>query len=263
MGLSCQSSSPQKKIYESIAGDWLIVYPDHQLKGRLQRELYAGMQDSIVALTGLKLIRMSMDGRFLQLDSFSRQGEWKLSLDNNIYIRHGGRGFDNFRAEFASYKNGTLRLVEQVKAGPESIRLVWNLKRIRKNDPGADLFSDDRNEWRKKPVQRETKAEIKKRLSAMLEYYADYFKLVTRNASYFSPSRVHLPFKYYQHAIGLRDLTERSAFHSFFFDSTQAREAYRLLEQGIYNRRKDFPSASDFVEEYALFMDKLAEDVKK
>lgn len=263
MLMACRQPSQQEKIYQSITGDWLIVYPDHQLKGARQREIYARMQDSIIALTGLKLVRFTEEGQFRQMDSINDPGNWKLSLANEVYIHDGGKGFNDFKADYASYQNETLRIIEYVKKGGEEIRLVWNLKRIPKNARFSDLFSERRNAWRRKPLKPETPGELKQRLALVLTYYADYFKLVTANSRYFTPSRVMIPFTYYQHAMGLRDFDDNAAFAKLFFNRDQAVKAYHFLEQALYNQRKEFPSGKDFVEEYALFMEKLSDEVKK
>ena len=124
------------------------------------------------------------------------------------------------------------------------------------------LFSDEKNWWRKKSGT-ETDAQLRKRVKAMLEYYSLYYAMVSRESSYFSQARVFLPFRYYQHSIGLRSFNDRSNFSSFFSTTGQAGQAYGILSGAMNKiRHKSFPSGKDFVIEYAMFMDKLAEQIE-
>jgi hypothetical protein len=263
LAFSCkQETSKQKKIYDSITGNWLIVYPDHVLIDGPGRELYTGMQDSIVGLTALKLVSFTEDGIFKQLDSTNKIGQWKLSMDNDLFVYGGGKGFENFRAAFASYGDGTMKIIENVKKRGISIPLVWHLRKIESDHDAADLFSEKRNRWRKKPVSASSEKDLKDRLAAMLEYYADYFRLVDEESSFFISSRVPLPFKFYQHAMWTKPLEESEAFINQFSNLQEAQKAYAILDAALDAQKSNFKRGKNFVDEYAMFMDKLAGHIK-
>ena len=49
---------------KAIAGNWLILYPEHELTTADQRKAYTKAQDSIVSLLGLKTISFLEGGAF-------------------------------------------------------------------------------------------------------------------------------------------------------------------------------------------------------
>jgi hypothetical protein len=97
----------------------------------------------------------------------------------------------------------------------------------------------------------------------MLHYYSLYYEMVSKESAYFSQSRVFLPFKYYQHSMGLRAFNDKSNFSHFFYTTQQAEQAHAILSGAMDKiRNKSFPSGKDFVIEYAMFMNKLAEQIE-
>ncbi|MEI9912200.1 MAG: hypothetical protein WDO71_22650 [Bacteroidota bacterium] len=260
--VSCKSPTEHEKIRGVLTGKWLILHPDHQLKNDRQTELYSRMQDSIVGLTGLKLIILSEDGSFQQMDSVGMKGKWAVSPDKVVYIEKGGKGFENFTTRITRYKKGIMHLTEMVQAEGETIKLVWNLKKITGGN-AADLFSAESNEWRKRPDQPELEVQIKQRLSSMLQYYSDYFTLVTKESSFFVPTRIILPLRFYQHAIGMKDFDEESFFSKLFFNKQQAKDAHHYLTVIIRRLRDDYPTRDNYVKEYAAFMENMAERIVK
>lgn len=144
----------QKKevdLSESIAGDWLILYPDHDLKNDEQRKIYGEAQDSIVTLFGLKTISFRQDGSFLQTDSvFKPTGKWHFNAENDkLFIRNGGKGLDFFQGDLAGIKKDTMQIVENIFLHGQNIKITWYLKRVTGKKRAA-LFAEDENWWRKK-----------------------------------------------------------------------------------------------------------------
>ena len=261
---SCTFLKKEKKDFsKQIIGDWLILYPDHDLENAEQRKLYATAQDSIVALLGLKTISFKENGLFFQTDSlFKPVGKWNLNPENNnLFIRNGGKGLDFFAGNLTGIHRDTMQIVETILLGDQKIKLTWFLKRIT-DKKGLGLFDEEKNWWRKKLVI-ETEEQLRKRVKAMLRYYSLYYEVVSRESAYFSQSRVFLPFKYYQHSMGLRTFDDKSNFSRFFYTTQQAEQAHAILS-GAMNKiqHKSFPSGKDFVIEYAMFMDKLAEQIE-
>lgn len=246
-----------------MTGDWLILYPDHKLNNERQRSVYSRIQDSIVGLSGLKLVTFSGDGTFRQSDSLQSAGKWGITADNIVFIENGGKGFENYSAKFTAYENNVLKLTESFRLKGEKITLVWHLKRVGKNT-ASGLFSKKANIWRVKPLKEESATALKERLSGMLEYYAGYYSLINKESTYFIPSRVLLPFKFYQHAVGLKPFDAETAFAGLFFDTLQAGTAYQYLDKAMDRLRDKFPTAgSNYVEEYAAYMKLMAGEVLK
>jgi hypothetical protein len=260
----CKSAKKEVTVQDVVTGNWLIVYPDHAMLNEKQRKLYGKVQDSIVNLFGLKLISFTGKGEFVQMDSlYGGRGKWKLMPDNSIAIGLAGRGFDKFKADFATYKNGVLEMIESVISDNKSFPLVWHLKKIDKEDKEDFLFNEKNNWWRKKPLQPEVDEGIKKRVVAMLKYYAVYFAFVSRESSYFSPFRVLLPFKYYSHGIGLKDFKEDGPFANHFYSAAEAKTAHQFIADAMNGIRGEFPSGEDFVIEYSKYFDLLGEQLEK
>lgn len=260
----CKSDKKEMTVQDAVTGNWLIVYPDHAMLNEKQRELYGKVQDSIVNLFGLKLISFNGTGEFVQMDSlYGKHGKWKLMPDNSIAVGMSGRGFDKFKADFASFKNGKLQIIESVESDDRPFSLVWNLKKIEENDKEHFLFEEKNNWWRKKPSESEATADINGRVVAMLKYYAVYFAMVSRESSYFSPFRVFLPFKYYSHGIGLKDFKEDTPFANHFYSASEAKTAHQLIATGMNKIKGQFPSGEDFVIEYSKYFELLAEALEK
>ncbi|MBL7740621.1 MAG: hypothetical protein JNK14_15495 [Chitinophagaceae bacterium] len=257
---SCKTLTEMEKLHRDLSGKWLVLYPDHDLKNDYQKVVYSKIQDSIVGLSGLKLVTLADDGSFMQLDSLHARGKWGITGEKIVFVENGGKGFENFSAAFTGYEKGVLKLTEYVRAEGEKIRLVWHLKKIR-GGSAEELFSNERNTWRKKPIKAESEKEIRQRLSAMLSFYAAYYSLVTKESSFFVPTRVILPLRFYQHAIGMKDFDADGFFAGLFYDRQQAAEAHRYLSVSIRKLRNDFPKMENYVEEYAAFMKLMAQDI--
>jgi hypothetical protein len=260
---SCKSLSDAEKFRHTLTGEWLVLYPDHKLNNRDEKAIYGKMQDSIVGLKGLKLVTFSDNGIFQQADEPDIKGKWGITGDNVAFVQNGGKGFENFSAKFTGYEKGTLQMTEVMNEKNEKITLVWHLKKMEDNT-WSILFGEENNAWRRQARQKETPENIKARLSDMLQYYAAYYSLVNKEASYFIPSRVILPLKFYQHAIGLNPFGSNPAFTGLFFDKEQAAEAHHYLDRTMDRLDGKYPSSgSNYVEEYARFMKMMADEVRK
>jgi hypothetical protein len=260
--ISCKQLTETEKLQKTLIGNWLVIAPDHHLKSGEQKWVYSQKQDSIVQTKSLKLISLSKHGIFRQVDSKDKKGRWGTTEDNRVFIEKGGTGFQDFNADFKDYKNGLLLLSEFIEVDDEKIEVVWNLKKV-SGKTESKLFDNEKNQWRIKPTLPETEKQMKQRLSVMLQYYSDYFSLVTKEASFFIPARVILPFNYYQHAMGIKPFDENSDFAGLFFSKEQAGQGWRHLKT-TYNVLKDeFPKKKNYVEEYAAFMEMMANQLRR
>ncbi len=257
---SCNSEKKEKAISNSISGNWIIIYPEHQLKNEKQKKLYATIQDSIISLYGLKLISFNDNDHFKQMDSITNNGKWETENNNAIYVKNGGKGFDKFKTTFTSFDKGVLQLTEYVTWKNEKIRLLWQLVKV-ENQLSDDLFSQAANAWRHKPLKSESLSEIKNRIASMLSYYSVYFKLVARESSYFIGARVMLPFEYYQHSIGLSDFDSTGYYANCFYNSQEAEKGYEYLQDLVSVLRNEYPKKENYVEEYAAHMAAMAKKV--
>ena len=248
---------------ESIKGDWLILYPDHDQLNTEQRKIYGQSQDSIITLFGLKTISFKENGSFLQTDSiFTQIGKWHFNTENNkLFIRNGGKGLDFFQGSLRTIKKDTMQIVEDISLNGQSMQITWYLKRITDKKP-LTLFAEEENWWRKKSGN-ETDPHLKKRIKAMLAYYSLYYEMVSKESAYFSQARVFLPFRYYQHSMGLKTFNERSDFSQLFYNTRQAEQGHAVLAGAMDKlKHESFPSGKDFVIEYAKYIGRLAEVIE-
>ncbi|MGX5817595.1 hypothetical protein ACWKWU_05335 [Chitinophaga lutea] len=261
--LSSCSDKPKKITAGDLEGNWLVVYPDHDSLDRRQLDIYGTIQDSIVSAKGLKLLKIDANNTFRQGDSLSAgAGQWQPTGGDAFTLRNGGEGFELFTFTPLYLKNDTLDVVEYIAAGKEKLPVNWRLKRI--TDKGADtLFTAPGNTWRSRPAAAENEAQLKQRLRSMLAYYSVYFRIVSIEASYFSPKKVHLPLTYYQHGVGMIDFDPGAAFARYFYDEVQALQAYNVLS-GAFDalESEEYPSGDNFVIEYSMFLMQLAKAIK-
>ena len=256
---SCRFGKQKPDVNEALTGNWLLLYPDHQRNDEIHTEIYARSQDSIVNLMGLKLLSFKEKGVFQLMDSLYRKaGSWKIT-GNELLVTNGGKGWEQFNGKLIGFRNNTLQLVEYILLGSDSIRIVWFLKKVDRGEKGSELFEEENNSWRRKPVAKESKAALKKKLKKILLFYSSYFEMVSHESSYFVGSRAALPFRYYQHGAGLIPFNEKDAFSRFFYNREQARAAYDFLQDAyLKDRKKAFPKGENYVIEYAKFFHRLA-----
>jgi hypothetical protein len=257
---ACKTNPSTPTKPDTLTGNWLIISPDHRLKNDFQKTTYGRMQDSIVGLKGLKLVRFNASDEFQQVDSsFGISGNWKL-VDNQIIIQRGGKGFEPMKASILDFVKDTLRMVETILLPGDSVQLVWYLKKIPAGSAANSLFSFQENQWRIKPKSPGTDETIRKKTAAILHFYAGYFELISIEAMYFSPKRVFLPLRYYQHGIGLKPLSDSKVFSALFYDLNDAQKAYAMLSAAI-RKEPSFPKGENYVIEYARYLRQLEKNL--
>lgn len=248
---------------KAITGNWLILYPEHELTTVDQRKAYSKAQDSIVSLFGLKTISFLEGGAFFQSDSiFKPAGNWHFNPENkNLFIRNAGKGLEFFKGAFSGIRRDTMQLIETIILDGEEIKLTWFLKRIA-DKKRATLFTAEGNWWRK-VVAAENNEQLKNRMKALLDYYSLYYEMVSKESAYFSQSRVFLPLRYYQHSMELKPFSEVSSFSRLFQTPQQARDAYYILAAAFEKSKQEkFPAGQDFVIEYSMFIKRLAATIQ-
>jgi len=261
---ACSGGAKKQTVHQQVTGNWFVIYPEEELKSKEQEDLYAKLQDSLINLKGVKLVTFADNGTFIQWDSTILRGKWGTVDETQVVVSKAGKGFENFKATFSGLEEDILKLTEYVNADGEVLKLVWHLKKI-STGKTADLFAPEKNFWRTAAATTETEDELKKRLSAMLSYYAIYFKLISDASSYFMPVRVMLPIRFYQHAIGMKDFDETHRFVSLFSSAGQAKKAFDILKATVNETEFDLPDEkkNSYSFEYSLMLEKLATEVLK
>ncbi|PZR20410.1 MAG: hypothetical protein DI535_29965 [Citrobacter freundii] len=259
--LSCNSGSNDrsKDPKATITGQWIIIKPEHIIYTKNAYEAYTSLtRDSLLNAFGLKVLEFGSNGEFFEGDSIlAPPAKWMVKDNREFLIDGGGEGFRHFRGGFDGIRNDTMLISENLALPGDTVKIIWYL--IKLDTTATPLFDKAANWWRKKPTASEDDAALSKRVKAMLEYYAVYFGEVSKKASYFSQLRVPLPFRYYQHAVGLKPFKEDLPFNAFFYNNDDAEKAHALLstaiKKGADNKLKP---GKDFVIEYASFFKKFA-----
>ena len=254
---SCKTGSKENNLANTIIGDWIVLYPDHQLKNEEERMAFGAIQDSVMSRKSLKMISFFEGGLFRQMDVLTSNGRWDAKQSAAFTIQEGGEGFENFKTNIITYDDDMLQLSETVNHNTEQFRLIWHLKKIDKK-LSKKLFSPEANVWRIKPKKPETNEEIKKRLATILLYYADYYNWVAEESSFFIGRRILLPFEYFQNAIGTKDFDPESDFAGLFYDQAAAVKAYEYLQDVVSVLRNDFERNKNYVKGYATHMRTMA-----
>lgn len=253
--MACSTKSTDDPA-EILPGNWFLLYPDDDLKTREQEAVYAATQDSLTDPKCLKLLRFSEKGSFNQQDSIGITGTWKVKEGEVVQVFGGGNGFERFQTTFAGYEKDILKLTEMAEVRGQKLKLVWHLLRIDKGKETA-LFDEAKNKWRIRAVKEETEDEIRERVKQMLSYYSVYFDLIADRSTYFMPSRVILPIKFYQHGIGLKTFDPESKFANLFYNTEQAKFANYVLEGAMDKAKFDFKDNSSFSREYARMLEEM------
>jgi hypothetical protein len=260
--LSSCTTEEKPTTEADITGNWLVVSSNPLYHDDEERESYLAVKDSIVGLRGLKLISIQPRGIFQQLDTtYGSPGSWLYNSRNQqFFVSNAGPGFTAFSGRVMGCRDDTMGIEERLNLPDASFTIEWHFKKITADSPAHYLFLPANNQWRIRSAQPEDEAAIKKKLSAMFHYYSLYFNLISREANYFSPKRILLPIRYYQHGVGMRDFDKIGNFKAIFNNDADARTAYELVEKAM-KAEKRFPSGKDYVEEYARYFGKLEKAV--
>lgn len=249
---------------KDIIGNWLVVSSEPQFDETImiQKEDYQSLKDSLIGPRGLKLISIMDKGLFRQVDSsYALPGSWLFNeKTRQIFVNNAGPGFKSFSGYVQGCYKDTMSIVETLNLPIHPMTVIWHFKKITES-PEADLFAPANNQWRIKPNHPEDDAALRKKVSDMFHYYAVYFTMVSREASYFVPRRVLLPVKYYQHGVGMRDYATADNFKALFYNDEDARKAYDIVEHAVRIEKK-YPSGKDYVDEYALYFGQLEKALK-
>lgn len=260
--MGCKDGQKKADRTASVKGSWLVLYSRLDKESEDFRDIYNGAKDSLLLLHGLKLLRFEDDGSLYQADSIlAKPGSWALTPEGILLIRNAGKGLNKVQAVATSAGNDKLEISSFEKLEGENLRINWHYKKLDEKD--AVLLDKEQNAWRQLLPANATENQVAEKVVKILRYYGHYFHVIGREASYFYPDRMIVPFKYYQHGVGLQSFSMENRFARQFVDSVQATKAWDILRKGFY-RISDVPYPSvknNYTEGYALFLESLAEDI--
>jgi hypothetical protein len=191
--------------------------------------------------------------------------------DNNEYtflngdrFAHGKWAFDKKDSTltiFGFKHNANLVLKVKVADGDwlkgHTTFMQTDMDFLFKQDPyfehnDMDLLSQKSNAWRIKPDHKESKEEIRERVTAHIEYMRQYFGMVhqEKRAS-FQTGFMHTPLNFYQNGIGLkRDLDLPPGWIDSFYDVEDALAGSKLIGQSIESITSYPESTGSYTEGY-------------
>jgi len=261
---SCGSGKKAKNEPLRVEGSWVALYSRLDKEMEDSRDLYNEVKDSLLMLHGLKLLRFEPDGKIYQADSImAAPGSWALTPEGILLIRNAGLGMERLMGQDAQLKDGKMIVAHPVKVKGQLLKVNWYYARLDEKD--AVLLDKEQNTWRKMLPADATEKQVAEKIVKILRYYGHYFHVIGREANYFYAERMIVPFKYYQHGVGLQNFSMENRFARQFADSVQATKAWDIIRKGFY-RISDVPYPTvknNYTEGYALFIESLANDIDK
>lgn len=127
-----------------------------------------------------------------------------------------------------------------------------------------DLLEPANNTWRKKPKQKETPSEIKKRVLNHLDYLIAYFQLVEdKEQTFFETVLLQTPFNFHRNGISLPiDFAKEYKWQSIFYDKEDAVTGGKLLVKGLRSV-KDYPTDKYLTKGFHDALVMMAEHLRK
>lgn len=125
------------------------------------------------------------------------------------------------------------------------------------------ILSKEKNWFREKPKNKESKEQIKSRLIANLDMLIDYFDKTTHDESeVFSTRFLTAPVEFYNNGIGITNYDETSAvWKGYFYDDEDAKIAHELLTNSLKGII-EYPKKTTFTEGYLVALTLMRDYLK-
>lgn len=263
MAIGCAEKDSRKRPganeqEASIIGNWLI----YQIGLKEDYEDQNLLKDTLSAIktsNELGTMTIGADYSFLTEDTLGKQlkKHWQLLPPDMIGFKE-----DDDLFEIVKTTDSTLTLSRRIDTKNGATDVLFACKRI---DPekynGKDLSTADLNSWRNKPIAAESNEQLAKRITSLLNYNHIYILSISNSPSdYFNTKRFHLPFRYYNGGMGLKDFDSTTSFSQLFFNGADAKKGYDILKESFNVR--DYPKEKDYMLAYAAFMKGMAEVIE-
>jgi hypothetical protein len=206
---------------------------------------------------GEKLESYSSDLRINKLKWYFKSIDTLIEYNAGLYRKY----------EVVNFKNETLKLnyCSLDSMNNPADNLYFTLCRIHPEKyTQQSLFSEDLSAWRYKAKKHETDQAIKQRLKSLLLYNSIYIRSIY-NSSYqaLNTKHLHLPFDYYSNNMLFKTKLNSDNFNMLFNDSSDASKAYQLLiDASAHIKYPKTSTKDDYILEYAMYMDSLANRIK-
>ena len=217
-------------IYRRFNNGYLHLYDDHS---------YTFVGDNISALHTWSL--NSKDST-LSLDSFlySKPLGFKLLEKDNEWLK----------LDLSSLGKTS------ISGGSNTMLFVYDPYFETKD---IDLLDYQHNQWRIKPSHHEDRAQLKKRLTAHIDYLIAYFQMIEDdNRSSFIPMYLQSMFKFYSNGIAVRNEENiDESWDSYFYDHEDAIAAQKILVEAIEGMGPYPESQGSFTKGYIKALQKM------
>ncbi|POY35185.1 hypothetical protein C3K47_16530 [Solitalea longa] len=189
--------------------------------------------------TESSFIHFYNDGVFISFDNNQYStGKWFYSTaDSIITIRGNVKKETLLKLVSIQKDNFKFKILEVNKIKSNDDYLLFYSQSTHFEGQTKDLLSLNENQWRIKPIQKESNEQIKQRVLSQLKYHIDYFNMTKdKKQTYFETKILQSPFNFYQNALGVPHNYELpEEWVETFYSREDAEKAADLLRSTIKN----------------------------
>ncbi|TYC17024.1 hypothetical protein ES677_02275 [Bizionia gelidisalsuginis] len=240
----------QKINKDKIIGSWTVSDIKKFDKDYLEITADTPLASGSEQLNKGSVLYLFPDSTFTQLvDQKVKIGQWSFQNDNEIKYSNQKLTIERFE-DLETARSLFASIPREDKTVESELTLVEEVIKIK--DFKKDPFYPENNQWRERPLKRESNAEIINRLSNYLLHNAYILKAAhERNENSVSFTHSKGIIKVYQGGIGIvKENRIHQVWFDYFYNEKDAMKAYHLFNsylnnEGVYTKK----STGDWVKD--------------
>jgi hypothetical protein len=169
-------------------------------------------------------------------------GKWKASIEENKLLLNLTFGTNQKTYIIRSVSATKLLLAEESKNG-SLLKLELYSDGLRHENMLNDPFHPSNNQWRIKPLKKETNQQIHDRVRSCVKFFALYYRdNIKRQVDEISFLGLPAIFKWYSGGIGVPERIEvDESWRNCFYNKEQAMQGYEIMRKLIMENRFNWP----------------------
>ncbi|MBC8109787.1 MAG: hypothetical protein H7Y04_01865 [Verrucomicrobia bacterium] len=187
-------------------------------------------------------------------------GSWNYDYKKRLLSFRGKNREEEFSMTLHEKEDGYVKFKAFTVENKDSVNyisMLW-MPEQKYEYENQDMLAKERNMWRIKPSQKQSKAQITQKLVAHLTFMIDYFQFLdNKKQGYFEPKFLQSPFQFYSHGLGVANKYNLPDFwKETYYDQENAEMALDLFAEAL-GSVGEFPSGKNFTEEYKKVMERM------